>query len=186
MDGNIEITEKAADPELELPKDQRNHLEKWSDQNREAVDELVDSFRKGAKAIFIEGEIHSGKTSLALALAQQLRKLPTHERMDAVFTTPAIEETVGASSSSDRTGAKYVKLPRLNEIDQKTQPTIIVIDEISSRGPAFTNLWKSYIDSDKTRFLLLTHPNKPSTQEWLKLFNKDQIVRFTFSGQNPK
>lgn len=151
------------------------HVENWAANNQTKVAEASNLLDEDTKAVFIVGPGHSGKTTLSLFLSQQVAK---NNPVKFIFTTPQIQETIGAIPVIDRSGAKYEKLPGVSEVANSRERHFIVIDEISTRGPT-TLIWEQYIGLPNVLFLLLSHPERPATDKWRKLFPADKTKQYT-------
>lgn len=151
----------------------QSHLENWAKVHQEEIREITEQIQKSTtKAIVIVGSVHSGKTTLALSIAREMQKNGT----DTHFTTPAIQNTFGAKSILDRTGARFSRLPHASDIEQNGRPTLIVIDETSQREPRTEGQWSEYAKANKTKFIILTNPHSATLNKWTSLFKPQQIV----------
>lgn len=151
----------------------QNYQEDWAKTHQEEILEITNRIQEPAtKAIVIVGAVSSGKTTLALSVTKEMQKKGT----DAHFTTPAIQNTFGAKSILDRTGALFSRLPPALDIEQRGQPTLIIIDETSQREPRTEGQWGQYVKANLTKFIILTHPNSATLNQWTSLFEPQQVV----------
>lgn len=157
------------------------HLETWAFEHQYQIEDVM-GLLENNKAAVVVGNVHSGKTSLALAVNTKLAQEKSRQ-WAACYTTPAVEENFFYPEVPDRTGVVYKKLPPIKQTKDFAGKVVVVIDEISNRGPdsLWIPIWRRYIKLKNTVFLLLTHPNSPTTRRWVNLFSKDEVAFYTLS-----
>lgn len=156
-------------------------LETWAFEHQYQIQDVT-TLLKEHKAVVVVGNVHSGKTSLALAVNTKLAQEESGQ-WSAHYTTPAVEENFSYAEVPDKTEAVYKKLPPVKQVEDFDGKVVVVIDEISTRGPHsfWIPIWRRYIELDNTVFLFLTHPNRLATKRWVNLFSKDEATFYTLS-----
>ncbi len=155
----------------------------WERESQEAVRQVSELLKREAtKAVLVRGVGQSGKTSLSIAVTRELKETSQGTNTQIFFTTPSVHEAYVTTSYVDRTGITYKQLPTAEEIGNFDGTVIIVIDEISKRGPVSQETWQRYISLPNTKFLLLSHLPAPHNQryieEWFSLFPPDKIQTY--------
>jgi ABC-type polar amino acid transport system ATPase subunit len=85
------------------------HLKEWAFAHQYQIEDVATLLEKH-KAVVVEGNVHSGKTSLALAVNAKLAQEKSGQ-WSTCYTTPAVEENFSYPEVLDRTGVVYKKLP---------------------------------------------------------------------------
>lgn len=159
-------------------------LEAWRAIHKKEIQQLTEDLSsEDVDAVFINGPVHSGKTSLAIATTRELQNRAMSEGgrpVSVFFTTPAIQETIGAMPVSDRTGIQFKKLPLVSQMAENLGINIIVIDETSSRTPT-KEVWDKYTKLPNTKFIILSHPYSNTQESWTSMFDPKKRVSYSLN-----
>ncbi|PIR43832.1 hypothetical protein COV24_00710 [candidate division WWE3 bacterium CG10_big_fil_rev_8_21_14_0_10_32_10] len=153
-------------------------IKKWGEDHVAEVTE-AGSLLNGSKALVIEGPVHSGKTSLAWAVAKEMQN--TDPETLVVTTTPAVQEVFTSTEVKDRTGVIQKRLPPISSL-QKERSVIIILDEISNRGPQaeWKSSWRNYAGLNNVKVMFLSHSANKYLKEWVGILSEgDEIKKYT-------
>jgi hypothetical protein len=149
-----------------------DYLRDWQNVHKGDIRNLSEAFNSETKAVFVEGDIHSSKTSLALSVSKIFEQRP--EGIAKVyFTTPSVHESIGAKNVIDKTDITYSKLPKIAQVEKSEDKFLIIVDEVSVRkpDPAFINFWKIYFSLPNVSVLLLGQRGQNANNAWKKLLS---------------
>ncbi len=152
----------------------REHIKGYIEDYKNGIDEISNALINDEKAVIITGGAKSGKTTTAIAVCTEMDRVLEKKKQQPLifFTSASAQQTFGAKPQKDETGVSFAKLPPIDKLKEHKGPIVIVIDEVSQRLP-LEGVWEPYINLEQTRFMILAHPNSPTTEKWIGLFNGD-------------
>lgn len=158
-----------------------DHVRMWEAAHQAQISEAASLFTPGIQAMYIEGPVFSGKTTLAWSLIQALhQRQPQNQEYKALFTTPPVQETMNAKAIVDRTGIQYDHLPQLRELELFEGQKYIVVDEISTRSPdrVWMPIWQKYFSLPHAYTFLIGHPQNRYASDWISLLPEERTVLY--------